>query len=149
MYSCYIIQIFSKMTTEFASRLSFPPCRRHGDSIGRAALFARRPRLLAKFDFIGKPPRRGGAASPAVAPPFPLHPPRPRLRRYRLIKRSMLLEHVKFALAGEREARLIRRTGETRGRGVGDVGSRGLPQWQGRGTYIFQTFSLYSFETRE
>lgn len=36
-------------------------------SIGRTALFARRPRLLAKFDFIGKPPRRGGVAPPAAA----------------------------------------------------------------------------------
>lgn len=114
-------------------------CRWRGDSIGRAALFAKSPRLLAKFDFIGKPPRRGGAASPAAAHPSPP----PRLRRYRLIKRSMLLEHVKFALAGKREARLIRRTGGTRG---WNVGSRGL---QGRDACIFQTFPSYSFEIRE
>lgn len=122
--------------TKFPSRSPVSPARR-GGSIERAALFARSPRLLAKFDFIGKPPRRGGAASPAAAPL--------RLRRYRLIKRSMLLEHVKFALAGEREARLIRRS-RREGQGMGRriAGGRG----EGRRLHISNFSSVFFWNSR-
>lgn len=75
IYITYITYIFPGIYRQNFPLARLSLRRWRGDSIERAALFARSPRLLAKFDFIGKPPRRGGAASPAVVPsPSPSSP---------------------------------------------------------------------------
>jgi len=73
--------------------------------------FREEPKIIRKIRFHWETAAPRGSCVVGSRPP----PPPPRLRRYRLIKRSMLLEHVKFALAGEREARLIRRTEGVKG----------------------------------
>lgn len=100
---------FLRHTTEFSSHSPFflSLTQQFDWTIGS---LREEPEITRQIRFHWKTAAPQGSCVASSRPPPPPH-----LRRYRLIKRSMLLEHVKFALAGEREARLIRRTEGARG----------------------------------
>lgn len=101
-YSAYIMEFLSRSLSRWP-----------GDSIGRMNSLRETAEITRKIRFHWENAAPRGSRATSSRPP--------RLRRYRLIKRSMLLEHVKFALAGERKARLIRHTRAREGRGRGNA----------------------------
>jgi len=119
-----------------ARSLSLSLSRWRGDSIGRVNSLRETAEITREIRFHWETAAPRGSRAISSRPP--------RLRRYRLIKRSMLLEHVKFALARRAKGAFDPPHEGERGGGRGNgTHDREYCRWQGEGRGCLRVSNLF------